>query len=127
MKPTTVFTRANQCLAAAVLLAGFAFGSTAVASAEPALDMDTYITCVKDLTANPGYNENDVLQTCCVRAGGHPRYDNDGQMINCDTPYAQQQPTDPSGKPPGAPPQVEGVQGPGVPIGPVPLVPGSRG
>jgi hypothetical protein len=121
----TILTRSSQVLAAAALMTGPAFGSIAIASAgDNALDMDVYQTCMED---SPPKSTSAATYDCCWKAGGFPVKDEEGYWVDCAAPPAEG-PAAPAGKPFTPVPQVGAEdQGPGAPIGPVPVPPGSRG
>ena len=116
--PTKILTRTSQCLAAAALMAGVAFGATPIVSADrDGWEVQVYLKCL----GKPPHSRSDV-EICCAMSDGTVSYP--GGHVRCGAPAPLQAPTEPSGKPPGAPPPTEGEQGPGVPITPVPVGPG---
>jgi hypothetical protein len=81
---TTMLTRTSQCLSAAVLMAGFAFWSTAIAGARPeTLNEEDYKSCVA--AGNPGVPYPDLVAQCCYMAGGEVG-GTEGTVPYCDAP-----------------------------------------
>jgi hypothetical protein len=69
---TTLLTRIGQCLAAAVLVAGFVVWPSAIAGARPeTLNEEDYKSCVA--AGNPGVEYDDLVAQCCYMAGGETR------------------------------------------------------
>jgi hypothetical protein len=118
---TKIRTRTSQCLSAAVLIAGLAVGSTPTASAEDgAWDIQEYWQCLKD-----NGHSGDAVLTCCVMSDGEVVWGPNGSVVKCQSPPAREESV-PTGKPGVTPlPQVQGEQGPGAPVTPVPVAPGS--
>lgn len=117
--PNTILTRTSQCLAAAALLTGFAFGGTPIGSADDdGWEFQDYLTCV----GRAGHSAA-AVKFCCVSTDGKVVYDDKGNVVKCAAPPARQE-NAPTGKPGDTPlPQQGGEQGPGAPIGPVPVGP----
>jgi hypothetical protein len=122
---TTTLTRSSQVLAAAALIAGLAFGAAPIAGA--AWDQGSMDKC---MAKSSEYTWDVKWDICCTLAGGTALYGANGVMNTCrhNDPGPAQGPGAPTaGKPPGAPPPVDAEQGPGAPIGAVPLAPTDRG
>jgi hypothetical protein len=123
---TIILTRTSQCLAAAALMTGLAFGATPIAYAD--WDQAGFDKCVTDTVDLAGNDREYQWLLCCQQNGGTPSKDDAGIGCNRDTSPPLSAPTDPTGKPGVIPPQVgaDASQAPGAPpIGPVPLVPGN--
>lgn len=123
---TTILTRTSQCLAAAALMAGLAFGAAPITTAEePALDMEVFEDCIA--RNKDRYFPSDTIAICCRQAGGTPQTGEGGAVVNCNAPPAEG-PGAPTGKPGVTPLPLapnDGV-GPGAPkpgVTPLPLAP----
>lgn len=122
---TTIRTRTGQCLAAAALMAGVAFGASPIASA--AWDQASFDKCVKDTVNTASSDREFQWLLCCQQNGGTPTKDDLGIGCKHDNAPPLSAPPELTGKPPGAPPLVEGDLGPRAPLGPVPIAPAERG
>jgi hypothetical protein len=126
----TILPRTSQCVAVAALMAGFAFVTTGIASAQ--FDEIYHREClVANLPgAKTGEEINNLAAACCILAGGYIiRTDSNVEGCSATKPVVQSAPPTPTkpvgpgqGRQPGAslPPTPS-------PIAPVPLVPGDRG
>lgn len=72
---STIFTRTGQCLAAAALMTGLAFGVAGTANAK--YSQTQYDACM-GRPLEPGHNPVDRQAECCFGAGGFRTIDNNG-------------------------------------------------
>jgi hypothetical protein len=123
---TTMFTRSSHCLAAAALMTGLAFTAAPIVSAQPVLNEVGYAACVAEMERDDGHGaltHGQAVDLCCRNYGGIPT-NTEGTVPYCEPPDIEAE-GNPTTKPAGVPSQVAPpAQGPGAPIGPVPIGPG---
>jgi hypothetical protein len=123
---TKILTGTSQCLAAAAIIAGLAFGGAGIANAD--YSKTTYDSCM-GRPLEPGHDPGLRQHECCAEAGGWATLDNGGFVNGCGPKYLNQSaPTDPTGKPGVVPPLVDAPQAPAAPgqvFTPIPRAPNS--